>query len=81
MRAKLSTEDKSICHMESPVYAILRLKPEIAKIRTPDGSPLEERMTAMPSDAWAWAIAWVASGTSPMKCFAIRGSHSRPCWH
>ena len=62
-------EDKSIYHknlmpvtyvtadiageIESPVYAVLKLGPEIDKIKIPEGYQIEQHMAALPSDASA----------------------------
>ncbi len=62
-------EDKSIYHknlmpvtyvtadiageIESPVYAVLKLGPEIDKIKIPEGYQIEQHMAALPSDSGA----------------------------
>ena len=67
-------EDKSIYHknlmpvtyvtadiagqIESPVYAILKLGPEIDKIRIPEGYAIEQHMAALPSDATLYSMKW-----------------------
>jgi multidrug efflux pump subunit AcrB len=69
-----TVEDKSIYHknlmpvtyvtgdvagaMESPVYAILKLAPEIAKIRAPGGYPIEQHMAAQPTDPERYSMKW-----------------------
>jgi multidrug efflux pump subunit AcrB len=68
------TEDKSIYHknlipvtyvtadvagaMESPVYAILKLGPEIDKLRMPGGMAIEQRMSSQPFDDVPYSIKW-----------------------
>ena len=67
-------EDKSIYHknlmpvtyvtadvagaIESPVYAILKLGPEIDKLKIPEGYQIEQHMAALPSDAGRYSIKW-----------------------
>ena len=67
-------EDKSIYHknllpvtyvtadvagsMESPVYAILRLGPEIDKFHIPEGYSIEQHMAALPSDPGRYSMKW-----------------------
>jgi multidrug efflux pump subunit AcrB len=67
-------EDKSIYHknlmpvtyvtadvagaMESPVYAILKLGPEIDKLTIPEGYSIEQHMAALPSDPGRYAMKW-----------------------
>lgn len=67
-------EDKSIYHknlmpvtyvvadvagaMESPVYAILKLGPEISKIPVPDGYAIEQYTSHQPVDASRYAMKW-----------------------
>jgi multidrug efflux pump subunit AcrB len=69
-----SVADKSIYHknlmpvtyvtgdvagaMESPVYAILKLGPEMDKLRAPAGYAIEQRMAALPEDASRYAMKW-----------------------
>jgi multidrug efflux pump subunit AcrB len=69
-----TTEDRSIYHknlmpvtyvtadvagvMESPVYAILKLGPEIAKIRIPDGYAIDQYTATQPEDASRYAMKW-----------------------
>jgi len=68
------TEDKSIYHknllpvtyvtgdvagaMESPVYAILKLGPEMDKFRAPDGYAIEQHMATLPTDAEHYSMKW-----------------------
>jgi multidrug efflux pump subunit AcrB len=68
------TADKSIYHknlmpvtyvtgdvagaMGSPVYAILRLMPEIDKISIPEGYKIEQNTANVPSDASRYAVKW-----------------------
>ena len=68
------TEDKSIYHknlmpvtyvvadiageIESPVYAVLKLGPEIDKIKIPEGYPVEQHMAALPSDPDRYSMKW-----------------------
>ena len=72
--AELVTEDKSIYHknlmpvtyvtgdvagvMESPVYAILKLGPEMDKFRAPGGYAIEQHMAALPTDATRYSMKW-----------------------
>jgi multidrug efflux pump subunit AcrB len=68
------TEDKNIYHknlmpvtyvtadiagaMESPVYAILKLGPEIDKFKIPGGYRIEQHMAAMPADPGRYSMKW-----------------------
>jgi multidrug efflux pump subunit AcrB len=72
--AHLTTEDKSIYHknlmpvtyvtadiagaMESPVYAILKLGPEIEKFKMPGGYSIEQHMARLPSDDARYSMKW-----------------------
>jgi multidrug efflux pump subunit AcrB len=74
VHAELATEDKSIYHknlmpvtyvtgdvagaMESPVYAILKLGPEMDQFKAPGGYAIEQHMAALPTDAEHYAIKW-----------------------
>ena len=67
-------EDKSIYHknlmpvtyvtadiagvMESPVYAVLQLGPEIDKFKIPAGYKVEQHMAAIPSDPDRYSMKW-----------------------
>jgi multidrug efflux pump subunit AcrB len=67
-------EDKSIYHknlmpvtyvtadvagaMESPVYAVLSLGPEIDRFRIPEGYRIEQHMAALPSDPGRYSMKW-----------------------
>ncbi len=69
-----SIEDKSIYHknlmpvtyvtgdvagaMESPVYAILKLGPDMAKMQAPEGYAIEQHMAAMPTDSEHYSMKW-----------------------
>jgi multidrug efflux pump subunit AcrB len=44
--------------MESPVYAILKLMPEIGSIQIPEGYRIEQNMAAIPSDGSRYAMKW-----------------------
>jgi multidrug efflux pump subunit AcrB len=44
--------------MESPVYAILGLMPEVAKMKIPEGYAVEQNMAALPADASRYAMKW-----------------------
>jgi multidrug efflux pump subunit AcrB len=44
--------------MESPVYAILKLGPEMEKIKAPEGYSIEQHMAALPTDANRYAMKW-----------------------
>ena len=44
--------------MESPVYAILKLGPEMDKIRAPQGYAIEQHMAAQPFDAGKYSMKW-----------------------
>jgi multidrug efflux pump subunit AcrB len=44
--------------MESPVYAILKLGPEIDRIKSPEGYQIEQHMAAVPSDADRYSMKW-----------------------
>jgi multidrug efflux pump subunit AcrB len=67
-------EDKSIYHknlmpvtyvtadiageIESPVYAVLKLGPEIDKIKIPEGYQIEQHMAALPSNPQLYSMKW-----------------------
>jgi multidrug efflux pump subunit AcrB len=67
-------EDKSIYHknllpvtyvtadiageIESPVYAVLKLGPDIEKIKIPEGYQIEQHMAAVPSDPDRYSMKW-----------------------
>ena len=67
-------EDKSIYHknllpvtyvtadiageIESPVYAVLKLGPEIDKIKIPEGYQIEQHMASLPSDPDRYSMKW-----------------------
>ena len=67
-------EDKSIYHknlmpvtyvtadiageIESPVYAVLKLRPEIDRIEIPEGYQIEQHMAALPSDPARYSMKW-----------------------
>jgi multidrug efflux pump subunit AcrB len=67
-------EDKSIYHknlmpvtyvtgdvagaMESPVYAILKLGPEMDKFKAPQGYAIEQHMAALPTDSDRYSMKW-----------------------
>ena len=69
-----STEEKSIYHknlmpvtyvtgdvagvMESPVYAILKLGPEMDKFKAPEGYAIEQHMAALPADSDRYSMKW-----------------------
>jgi multidrug efflux pump subunit AcrB len=44
--------------MESPVYAILKLGPEIAKLRLPNGAHIEQYTAAQPENPQQYALKW-----------------------
>jgi multidrug efflux pump subunit AcrB len=44
--------------IESPVYAVLKLGPEIDKIRIPEGYQIEQHMAALPSDTSRYSMKW-----------------------
>jgi multidrug efflux pump subunit AcrB len=68
------TADKSIYHknlmpvsyvvgdvagaMESPVYAILKLGPQMDKFQAPDGYAIEQHMAALPTDSERYSMKW-----------------------
>jgi multidrug efflux pump subunit AcrB len=74
VRAEKVVEDKSIYHknllpvtyviadiageIESPVYAVLKLGPEIDKIKIPEGYQIEQHMAALPSDPDRYSMKW-----------------------
>jgi multidrug efflux pump subunit AcrB len=74
VRAESGVEDKSIYHknlmpvtyvtadvagaMESPVYAILALGPEISKIKMPGGYSIEQHTAAQPFEDSRYAMKW-----------------------
>ncbi len=69
-----TVEDKSIYHknlmpvtyvtgdvagaMESPVYAILKLGPEMDKFKAPEGYAIEQHMAALPTDSDRYSMKW-----------------------
>jgi multidrug efflux pump subunit AcrB len=74
VRVESEITDKSIYHknlqpvtyvtgdvagaMESPVYAILKLGPEMRAFKAPQGYELEQHMAAMPEDSSRYSIKW-----------------------
>ena len=44
--------------MESPVYAILKLGPEIDKMQIPEGYQIEQHMASLPSDPEKYSMKW-----------------------
>ena len=75
MRAEPATVDQSIYHknlmpvtyvtgdvagaMESPVYALLKLAPDMAKMRAPEGYAIEQHMgTTQPTDPERYSVKW-----------------------
>jgi len=44
--------------MESPVYAILKLGPEMDKFQAPGGYAIEQHMAALPTDAEHYSMKW-----------------------
>ena len=44
--------------MESPVYAILKLGPEMDRFRAPGGYAIEQHMAALPADGERYAVKW-----------------------
>jgi multidrug efflux pump subunit AcrB len=74
VRVEQVIEEKSIYHknlmpvtyvtgdvagaMESPVYAILKLGPEMDKFRAPDGYSIEQHMAALPTDSSHYSMKW-----------------------
>jgi multidrug efflux pump subunit AcrB len=44
--------------MESPVYAILKLGPEIDKIKVAEGYSIKQHMAAQPTDPGAYSMKW-----------------------
>jgi len=74
VRPEEITADKSIYHknlmpvtyvvgdvagaMESPVYAILKLGPEMDKFRAPGAYAIEQHMAALPTDSERYSMKW-----------------------
>ena len=74
VKVEQSIEDKSIYHknlmpvtyvtgdvagvMESPVYAILKLGPEMDKFKAPEGYAIEQHMAALPTDSDRYSMKW-----------------------
>jgi hypothetical protein len=74
VRAAEITADKSIYHknllpvtyvtgdvagaMESPVYAILKLGPQMDKFQAPGGYAIEQHMAALPTDSEHYSMKW-----------------------
>jgi multidrug efflux pump subunit AcrB len=74
VHAETAIEDKSIYHknllpvtyvtadiagaMESPVYAVIKLGPEMDKFKAPGGYAIEQHMAALPSDADHYSMKW-----------------------
>jgi len=44
--------------MESPVYAILKLMPEIEAMKLPEGYSIEQNMAALPADGSRYSMKW-----------------------
>ena len=74
VRSENAVEDKSIYHknlmpvtyvtadiageIESPVYAMLKLGPQIDEIKTPEGYVIEQHMADLPSDPDRYSMKW-----------------------
>jgi multidrug efflux pump subunit AcrB len=74
VHSERTIEDKSIYHknlmpvtyviadvagaMESPVYAVIKLGPEMDKFKAPGGYAIEQHMAAVPSDAEHYSMKW-----------------------
>jgi multidrug efflux pump subunit AcrB len=74
VRPETTVADKSIYHknlmpvtyvtgdvagsMESPVYAILKLRPEMDKFKAPEGYAIEQHMAALPTDSDRYSMKW-----------------------
>jgi len=74
VRSERGIEDKSIYHknlmpvtyvtadiageIESPVYAVLQLGPEIDQIKIPEGYRIEQHMAALPTDSSRYSMKW-----------------------
>jgi multidrug efflux pump subunit AcrB len=74
VHAEKVIEDKSIYHknllpvtyvtadiageIESPVYAVLKLGPEIDKVKIPEGYQIEQHMASLPTDADRYSMKW-----------------------
>jgi multidrug efflux pump subunit AcrB len=74
VRVTQAVEEKSIYHknlmpvtyvtgdvagaMESPVYAILKLGPEMDKFKAPEGYAIEQHMAALPTDSDRYSMKW-----------------------
>jgi len=74
VRSEETVADKSIYHknlmpvtyvtgdvagaMESPVYAILKLGPEMAQMKAPEGYAIEQHMAALPTNAERYSMKW-----------------------
>ena len=74
VHAEKVIEDKSIYHknllpvtyvtadiageIESPVYAVLKLGPEIDKIKIPEGYQIEQHIASLPTDADHYSMKW-----------------------
>jgi multidrug efflux pump subunit AcrB len=74
VHAETVVEDKSIYHknllpvtyvtadiageIESPVYAVLKLGPEIDKLKIPEGYAIEQHMAALPTDPDRYSMKW-----------------------
>ena len=74
VRIEKTIEDTSIYHknllpvtyvtadiagvIESPVYAVLKLGPEIDKFKIPEGYAIEQHMAALPSDPGRYSMKW-----------------------
>ena len=74
VEVRQSIEDKSIYHknlmpvtyvtadvagaMESPVYAILKLGPQIDAMKIPEGYGIEQHMASLPTDASRYSMKW-----------------------
>jgi multidrug efflux pump subunit AcrB len=44
--------------MESPVYAIMKLGPEMDKFKAPEGYAIEQHMAALPTDSDRYSMKW-----------------------
>jgi multidrug efflux pump subunit AcrB len=65
--------------MESPVYAILKLGPEMDKFKAPEGDAIEQHMAALPTDADRYSMKWDGEWHITYEVSAIWESPSPPC--
>jgi hypothetical protein len=65
--------------IESPVYAMLKIGPEIVRIQIPEGYRIDQSLLAYRPPTYATPSNGTASGTSPTRSFATSAWRSARC--